>query len=102
MKKTGKTKKPVVPNYPGKDADDFAANLGIIDYDNDPVRESFKVPVPMEQKPSFVNDQEDLYGMRNFERERKTNFNIKKGGRIKIPKSKVSTGESGSKKSSKW
>lgn len=102
MKKTGKAKKPVVPNYPGKDLDDLAAGVGVIDYDNDPLREAFKEPVPMQLKPSFVNDQEDLYGMRNFERERKTDFNIKKGGRIKIPKSKVSTGESGSKKSSNW
>jgi hypothetical protein len=102
MKKTGKAKKRVVPDYPGKDIDDLAANLGLIDYDNDPVREAFKVPVPMEQKPSFVNDQEELYGMRNFERDRKTDFNIKKGGRINIPKSKVSTGQKNSKKSSNW
>jgi len=102
MKKTGKSKKRVVPNYPGKDIDDIAASVGIVDYDNDPMRESKPNPVLMETKPSFVNDQEELYRMRNFEPERKTDFEIKKGGRIKIPKTKVSTGQRNSKKSSNW
>ena len=97
-----KSKKPFVPDYPGKDTDDFSASLGIVDYDNDPIREVFKNTAPMQTQPAFVNDQEDIYGMRNFDRTRKTDFEIKKGGRVKIPKTKVSTGQTGSKKSSNW
>lgn len=102
MKKRSKSKKPVVPNYPGKMLDDLSEELGITDYDNDPLREVYKDPVEMKTKPAFVDDQEDMYGMRNFDLQRKTNFEIKKGGGIKIPKTKMSTGQNKSKKSFNW
>jgi hypothetical protein len=102
MKKTSKSKKPVVPDYPGKMMDDLSHDLGMTEYDNDPLREIYKKPVEMQTKPNFVEDDEDRFGMRNFDRVRKTDFEIKKGGRIKIPKTKVSTGQRNSKKSSNW
>jgi hypothetical protein len=102
MKKTSKSKKRVVPDYPGKMMDDLSEDLGMTEYDNDPLREIYKKPVEMQTKPNFVEDDENKFGMLNFDRIRKTDFNIKKGGRIKIPKSKVSTGQHGSKKSSNW
>jgi len=102
MKKTGKSKKRVVPDYPGKMMDDLSHDLGMTEYDNDPLREIYKKPVEMQTKPSFVDDKEDVLGMPNYEIRRKTDFEIKKGGRIKIPKTKISTGQHGSKKSSNW
>ena len=39
MKKGGKIKqRPMVPDYPGKELDDMAAEVGIVDYDNIPTR----------------------------------------------------------------
>jgi len=102
MKKTSKSKKSIVPDYPGKMMDDLSHDLGMTEYDNNPLREIYKKPVEMQTKPNFVEDDEDRFGMRNFDRARKTDFEIKKGGRIKIPKTKVTTGQTGSKKSSNW
>lgn len=83
MKKGGKPKqKSTVPNYPGKDLDDFAANLGVVDYDNIPATPAKIKPAPMETKPAFVNDEEDKYKMFNFDLNRKTDFEIKKGGSV--------------------
>lgn len=102
MKKTKKSKKSAVPDYPGKDIDDLAASAGVVDYDNDPMRAPKPDPVQMETRPKFVEDLQDYSTMPNFDLSRKTDFEVKKGGSVKVPKSKVSTGQTKSKKSSNW
>lgn len=102
MKKTKKSKKPFVPDYPGKDIDDLAASVGVVDYDNDPIRESKPDPVYMDTRPKFVEDLDDYSTMPNFNLNRKTDFEVKKGGSVKIPKSKISTGQSKNKKHTNW
>ena len=101
MKKTKKSKKSVVPDYPGKEFDDLAASAGVVDYDNDPMRAPKPAPVYMETRPKFVEDLEDYSTMPNFDLRQKTNFEVKKGGFVKMPKSKVSTGQK-SGKSKNW
>ena len=84
MKKGGKIKqRPMVPDYPGKELDDMAAEVGIVDYDNIPTYRKYD-PVEMKTKPDFVNDSEDIYRMKNYDRTKKVDFEVKKGGGVNL------------------